>query len=121
MKKPEHNKKELKIFRKHLRNNLTPAEAYLWKELQDKKLEGRKFRRQQSIDNFIVDFYCPEERLIIELDGNGHINPLAEKKDRKRDETLREMGFKVLRFENKIVFENLDLVMREIKVSFKKK
>ena len=119
MKKPIHNKKVLKDFRKELRNNLTPAEAYFWNELKGKKLEGRKFRRQHSINNFIVDFYCASDKLIVELDGEVHLNPLAEEKDRKRDEILEGMGFKVLRFENKMVFENLEFVLNEIKDNFR--
>lgn len=67
--KPIHNKKELEAYRKELRKRMTPSEAFLWKQLQKGKLKGRKFRRQHSIKNFIVDFYCPQEQLIIELDG----------------------------------------------------
>ncbi|MFN4762273.1 endonuclease domain-containing protein [Gillisia sp. Q332] len=82
-------------------------------------MEGRKFRRQHSINNFIVDFYCASEMLIIELDGQVHLNALAEEKDRKRNEILEGMGFKVLRFENKMVFENLEYVLRAIKDKFR--
>ena len=121
MKKPIHNKKELERFRKELRSNLTPAEAFLWKELKEKNFEGKKFRRQHSIKNFIVDFYCPEERLVIELDGEVHVNALAVEKDRKREEELKKLGFTILRFENKMVFENLDSVLREIRDNFRKK
>ncbi len=81
MKRKIHNRKSLEPYRKKLRHHGTTAEAYLWTHLQQKKLEGRKFRRQHSILNFIVDFYCAEERLVIELDGQGHMNPTAEEKD----------------------------------------
>ena len=118
MKKPIHNRKYLEKFRKDLRNNLTSAEAYLWRELQGRKFEGRKFRRQHSINNFIVDFYCPAEQLIIELDGMVHFNPEAQEKDRKRDAILKEMGFKIMRFENRMVFEHLETVLKEIKENF---
>ncbi|MEO1013389.1 MAG: endonuclease domain-containing protein [Bacteroidota bacterium] len=84
--------------RKALRQNLTSAEAYLWKQLQHKKLEGRKFRRQHSIDNYIVDFYCAPEKLIIELDEAIHNNPVPAEKDEKRDIHLRNLGFTVLPF-----------------------
>ena len=119
MKKPIHNKKALKDFRKELRSNLTPAEAYFWNELKGKKLEGRKFRRQHSINNFIVDFYCASEASIIELDGDVHLNAFAEEKYIQRYEFLEGMVFKLLRFENKIVFENLEYVLRAIKDSFR--
>ena len=64
---PKHNNKYLKNYRKGNRNNATSAEAKLWDLLSRRKLDGRKFRRQQSINNYIVDFYCPEEKIVIEL------------------------------------------------------
>ena len=76
-----HNKKGLENFRKELRNNGTAAEAFLWRYLSNKKMDGRKFRRQHSINNFIVDFFCPSERLIVELDGSDHLTPNGEEKD----------------------------------------
>ncbi len=113
-----HNKKELESFRKELRNNATPAEAFLWKYLSNKKAEGRKFRRQHSINNYIVDFFCPSERLIIELDGSGHLSPNGEEKDARRTAYLEGLDYKIIRFENKMVFENLALVLMEIKDNF---
>ncbi len=92
-KKPSHNRKHLEPYRKALRNNLTPAEAFLWKQLQRRKLKGRKFRRQHSIENLIVDFYCADEQLIIELDGDVHKNPLAEEKNEKRTKKLEGWGY----------------------------
>jgi len=120
MKKPSHNRKYLGHFRKALRNSLTPAEAFLWKQLQNRKFKGRKFRRQHSIENFIVDFYCAEEQLIIELDGEVHKNQLAEEKDEKRNKKLESFGFKVIRFENRMVFDFLPSVLKEIEDNFKK-
>ena len=98
---------------------MTSAEAFLWNVLKEKKFESRKFRRQYSIKKYIVDFYCARERIIIELDGEVHLNAYSEEKDRRREEILNEMGFKVLRFENKMVFENLESVLQEIKENFK--
>jgi len=118
--KPEHNSKYLKKYRKQLRNNLTPAEARLWNILKDKKLEGRKFRRQHSIDNMIVDFYCPKERLVIELDGNVHFNPVSENTDQIRDQKLKSFGLKILRFENRMVFEKPEIIIMSILDAFKK-
>ena len=114
-----HNKKELKEYRKELRKKLTPAEAFLWTYLKAKKLEGRRFLRQHSIDYCIVDFYCASEKLIIELDGEVHMNAVAQEKDYKRDQHLKTLGFMVLRFENKMVFDQLDAVLEEIKSNFK--
>jgi len=66
------NRKSLKSFRSSLRNRSTSAEAALWEMLKSRKLEGRKFRRQYSIGSYIVDFCCPAEKLVIELDGAPH-------------------------------------------------
>ena len=114
-----HNLKYLKPYRKNLRKSLTPTEAFLWSRLQNRKLEGRKFRRQHSIGNYIVDFYCPEERLVVELDGQGHINEKALKYNAMRTQYLNKLGIKVIRFENKMVFENLEEVLLVIKENFR--
>jgi very-short-patch-repair endonuclease len=113
-----HNRKYLKQIRKDLRNNLTSAEAILWKALQRRQLEGRKFRRQHSIKNFVVDFYCPSEKLIIELDGAHHFTSAGFEKDRDRDRTLKDLGFKILRFENQDVFDSLENVLESIRSNF---
>jgi very-short-patch-repair endonuclease len=112
------NLKHLKEHRRRLRNNPTKAESQLWKALQKKQLEGKKFRRQHSIGNYIVDFYCPSEKLAIELDGSVHDNFINENYDRKRTEFLSELGITVLRFENKMVFRQLDMVLDAIKEKF---
>ncbi|MEM8928135.1 MAG: DUF559 domain-containing protein [Bacteroidota bacterium] len=108
----------LKQNRKYLRQNLTLAEALLWKQVQHKKLEARKFRRQHGIDNYIVDFYCTSEKLIIALDGEVQQNPIAQEKDRNREAPLEVLEFEVLQFENKMVFEHLPSVIQEIKQEF---
>jgi len=120
MKNKIHNRKYLNEYRKRLRNNLTSAEATLWKSLQKKQLMGRKFRRQHSIKNFIVDFYCASEKLIIELDGAVHLDFAQENYDHERTLQLEKLGFMVIRFENKEVFENLEVVLDTISNSFKK-
>ena len=108
------NKTSFRKLRKDLRNNGTSAEAALWLQLKGKQLHNKKFRRQQSIESFIVDFYCASEKLIIELDGDAHWDVVTEDNDVLRDKRLKELGFTVLRFENKIVFENMDHVLEEI-------
>ncbi|WP_031426491.1 endonuclease domain-containing protein [Flavimarina sp. Hel_I_48] len=119
MKRKIHNLKHLKSFRKDLRNKGTSAEAYLWKHLKNSRLRDRKFRRQHSIENYIVDFYCPKEQLIIELDGAVHFNATAEEKDNLRTEKLEQLGFTVIRFENRMVFDFLPSVLKEIEDCFK--
>ena len=108
----------LKTFRKELRNNLTPAEAKLWTLLKGKQLEGRKFRRQFSVANYILDFYCPSENLAIELDGQGHFEALQAQYDTERDLFLEHCGIKVLRFENKWVWDNPEGLLEEVKNNF---
>ena len=109
-----------KSFRKHLRNNLTPAEAALWKLLKAKQFHGKKFRKQHPIEKFIVDFYCPEHKLIIELDGEVHNDVNSIYADEQRDARLNELGYQVLRFENREVFEAINNVLNEIASYFNK-
>lgn len=115
-----HNRKPLEKFRKALRKNLTPAEAILWKAIQRSKLEGRKFRRQHSVGNYVLDFYCPTELLAVELDGAAHYTLAGTAYDAKRTEYLNTLNIRVLRFENKFVFGQLDWVLQEIKGQFGK-
>ncbi|MGS2765117.1 endonuclease domain-containing protein [Sinomicrobium sp. M5D2P9] len=116
MKKTQiHNLKELREYRSELRKNMTPAEAFLWEHIKARKVNGYRFTRQHSIANYIVDFYCAKAHLIIELDGKVHNNPQAEEYDFIRTEELNKKGYTVLRFENKMVFENLEFVLWEIK------
>ncbi|WP_255481279.1 endonuclease domain-containing protein [Pontibacter sp. Tf4] len=110
----------MKENRKRLRSSLTSAEAELWKHLKNGNLEGRKFRRQHSIGNYIADFYCPAEQLVIELDGQVHMNSVAEHADQERDQYMKRLNIKVLRFENKDVFEKLSAVLQEISNCFSK-
>ncbi|WP_086475559.1 endonuclease domain-containing protein [Arenibacter amylolyticus] len=116
-----HNRKELIKSRKDLRMNLTPAEAFLWKYLRAKKLDGKNFVKQHSIGNYIVDFYLASDKLIIELDGEVHQNSTAWEYDERRTAYLSGLGFTVIRFENKMVFDNLESVLKEIRMNFKEK
>ena len=114
-----HNHKYLEVHRKELRKSLTSAEATLWKYLQRKQLKGKKFRRQHSIDNYIVDFYCASENLIVELDEATHLDFAQQNYDEERTKKLEALGFKVIRFENKLIFERLNEVLDEISSNFK--
>ena len=105
-----HNRKSLKDVRRYLRHSLTPAEAALWKSLQGSKIEGKKFRRQHSVGNYVLDFYCPECKLAIELDGEKHFNSIASEYDLRRNEFLSRYKVRVLRFENRAVFEIPDML-----------
>ena len=100
-------------FARTLRKNPTGVETLLWQRLKARQLEGIKFRRQQPIEDFIVDFVSFDKRLIIELDGGQHAKTSCGK-DYKRDRLFSEAGFTVLRFWNNEVLENLDGVLEII-------
>ena len=106
------NASEQREYRKTLRNSMTPAEATLWRALKNSAVCGLKFRRQQGIGPFILDFYCPECRLAIELDGASHDHKYEY--DEKRTAYLRGQGVSVLRFSNQQVFSCLQGVLTEI-------
>jgi very-short-patch-repair endonuclease len=99
---------------RHLRNNPTIAEARLWDELRELRRQGYHFRRQVRIADYIVDFACLKQRLIVEVDGIQHFEPAHAAKDAARDADLNWRGFKVLRFTNSDVSEKLDGVILEI-------
>jgi very-short-patch-repair endonuclease len=109
------NRKSLGKFRTTLRKNLTSAEASLWNLLKHRQVSGYKFRRQHSIGNYIVDFCCVKEKLIIELDGNIHGEYQQIERDEIREIYLKNLGFTVIRFENKLVFQDPEYVIKEIK------
>ncbi|MEE1004060.1 MAG: DNA methyltransferase [Bacteroidaceae bacterium] len=100
---------------RELRSHGTPAEGGLWNIIKGKQVDGLQFRRQFSIDNFILDFYCPSIRLAIELDGEYHYHAQMPKADYNRDEELmNKYGIKTLRFENKEVFINPNGIVNTI-------
>ena len=113
------NKPELKDVRKSLRNNSTEEEVILWQYLKGKQLDGRKFRRQHSFGDYILDFYCPSESLAIELDGYHHFTEEGKQLDQERDLFLKEHGINVLRFSNNQVTKDIKNVLQKIKSNFK--
>jgi very-short-patch-repair endonuclease len=112
-----YNTRSKKNFRKQLRNSLTAAEAVLWQNLKGRQLLGKKFRRQVSIGRYIVDFYCPEAGFVIELDGERHFSITIDEYEAQRTKYLEEEGLRIIRFENKDVYENLEGVLETIKES----
>lgn len=86
---------------RELRKNQTEAERAVWSQVRSRRLQGYKFRRQQSLGRYVVDFVCFEERVIVELDGRHHSEQIAY--DSKRDVWLESQGFRVLRFWNNVV------------------
>ena len=95
-----------------LRRNQTPAETTLWSRLRNYRIPGLKFRRQHPVGPYIADFCCSSHRLIIELDGDTHVN--RERYDEARSEFLRKQGYRVIRFCNSDVHENIEGVMEAI-------
>jgi very-short-patch-repair endonuclease len=101
-------------YARELRLRTTSAEKELWSLLRNRQLKGKKFRRQHAIANYIVDFYCNECKLAIELDGNFHTNEVAKDYDKSRTAFLAELGITVLRFWNEEVISNLEKVVEKI-------
>jgi len=101
-------------YARYLRRNRTSAERRLWRQLRELKHIGFKFRQQVPIDHFIVDFACLSERLILEVDGGTHGTDLELRRDSSRERYLREQGFRVMRFWNVDVKENMEGVMDTI-------
>ena len=99
---------------RELRQKQTPAEAIFWETVRTKRLYGLKFRRQHQIGHFIVDFYCHQHQLIIELDGAVHDQPEQKQRDDQRNAYLQSLGHTVLRFPNQAIFEDLGTVLRVI-------
>jgi very-short-patch-repair endonuclease len=109
-----HNKEYLLKYRRNLRIRETNAETIFWQHVRNGKLNGLKFKRQHSIGNYIVDFYCASEMLVIELDGSVHNSKEQKEKDQLRDKNLREINFKILRFKNQEIFTDMDNVKQRI-------
>jgi very-short-patch-repair endonuclease len=103
---------KLKSLAKKLRKESTLSEVLLWKYLKKKQIKGYDFHRQKPIDNYIVDFYCPELFLSIEIDGISHAE--KEKYDEKRMAKLKSLGIEVLVFSDLYVKQNIDGVLLEI-------
>jgi very-short-patch-repair endonuclease len=106
--------KNLKILARVLRKNMTVAERRLWSKIRRKQLKGYQFYRQKNIGDYIVDFYCPAAKLIVEIDGGQHYSEENIVKDEVRDKFLSDLGFRVLRFSNSDVFKNIEGVVEEI-------
>ncbi|MBX3084859.1 MAG: endonuclease domain-containing protein [Anaerolineae bacterium] len=104
---------KLKPIAREMRINPTPAELRLWSRLRDRQCAGLRFRRQHVIDRFIVDFYCGEHNLVIEVDGEIH--QYTKEEDAIRQEFLGSLNLKVIRFSNEQVMKSIDDVLQVIK------
>ncbi|MEE3348983.1 MAG: endonuclease domain-containing protein [Candidatus Gastranaerophilaceae bacterium] len=109
----EYNKNTL-LNAKNLRHNMTKEEVKLWNALKNKQLMGLKFRRQVPIGNYVVDFFCFDKNLIIELDGGQHNEIQNIEYDKTRTDYLNKQGYRVLRFWNDDVWNNFTGVIEKI-------
>ncbi len=106
--------KNLKRHSQRLRKNLTDGERNVWFRIRSEQIQGHQFYRQKVIGNYIVDFFCPKARLVIEIDGGQHYTQEGSLKDKTRDNYLMNLGLKILRFSDREVMENLDGVIQKI-------
>ena len=102
-----------------LRKVMTEAEEKLWKRLRNRKFEGLKFRRQHPVSRFIVDFYCHEKRLVVEVDGSIHDLQEVKERDEGREEELKNLGLNVIRFTNEEIEYDIDNVLNSLKMNVK--
>ena len=106
--------RNLKQLSRNLRSNMTDAEMLLWSKLRGSQLKDKRFYRQKIIGNYIVDFYCPKSKVVIEVDGGQHYSAEGKKEDGRRDKYIRSAGCTVIRFSDREVLRNIDDVMERI-------
>lgn len=114
------NHNSQKDKRRKLRQHSTKAERDLWQNLRSRGLEGYKFRRQVSVGFFVLDFYCPELKLAIEVDGYTHDSDEARKYDAEREEIIKTYGVRFLRIRDEEVHENIEKALDRIKTEIGK-
>ena len=98
-----------------LRKRSTDAERKLWRHLRDRQLENFKFRRQETMGDYVLDFVCYEKGIVIEIDSGQHAIPMQKEKDEERDKWLKRQGFMVLRYWNNEVLTNIEGVLEDIR------
>ena len=108
-----YNTKNTKAFRRNLRKNQTKAERVMWKKIRNRQL-GYKFRRQVGIEKYIVDFFCSELKLVIEIDGDTHFYGKQLRTDKIREKDINKLEIKIIRFMNIDVLYNLNSVLDSI-------
>ncbi len=108
------NKKRFTPLRKDLRRQPPKPESIIWNRLRNRQLNGYKFRRQVGVGRYVVDFYCPQVKLVIEIDGQSHYVGDAPMQDKVRQEEIEALGIKILRFTNREVMDNTEGVLEEI-------
>lgn len=110
------NRETTKEKRKELRKNQTDAERLLWSKLRNKQLNGYKFFRQYGVGSYIVDFYCPLLKVVIEIDGGQHYSQEGIAYDHQREEFLKTENIKVIRFTNLDVLKNIEGIYETLQI-----
>ena len=108
------NRTEEKEKRRKLRNNMTNAEKLLWERIRNRQLRNKRFLRQYSVVKYVIDFYCPEIKLAIEVDGDTHESEEEILYDKNRQEEIENFGISFLRIKNEEIFVNIDKVILKI-------
>jgi very-short-patch-repair endonuclease len=108
------NINSMREIRRELRQTETNTERLLWNALRNRQLAGKRFCRQQSIGTYVVDFYCAEANLVVELDGSVHDTPEAQRYDREREDVICDLGLTMLRFRNDDVEQRMAWVLEPI-------
>ena len=101
-------------LKRRLRSNMTGPETRLWSRLRARQLQGLKFRRQHGIGPYIVDFYCPEQSLVIEIDGDSHADADQIVRDQLRDRYFQSLGLRVIRYFNDDIVKNVVGVLEDL-------
>ena len=109
------NKTSEKAKRRSLRNNMPKPEAVIWSKLKGKQMLGYKFRRQYSVNRYVVDFYCPELKLAVEIDGDSHFQEESRDDDNLRQAFIESFDIQFLRFTNEDVYKNLEGVLETVR------
>lgn len=109
---PKSGSKLTTSLRKELRREMTPTEKLFWQKISNRQFLNLKFRRQHGIGQYIVDFYCPERKLIIEIDGDSHAE--TEGYDKKREQYFYSLGYRTVRYTNRDIFNNIEGVFEDL-------
>ena len=110
------NWKSEKIKRRELRKNMSKAEQIIWQRLRKRQISGKRFLRQFSMEKYVVDFYCQELKLAIEVDGDTHNTSEEIDQDKTRQKRIESIGIKFLRFQNEEIFSDIESVIDKIKI-----
>ncbi|MGH7230517.1 MAG: endonuclease domain-containing protein [Nitrospiraceae bacterium] len=114
MPRAKQGRREHLQIKRRLRLEMTSAETRLWSKIRGKQFQTLKFRRQHGIGPYIVDFYCPANSIVIEIDGDTHANQDQITKDKQRDKYLQSLGLQVIRYTNDDIIMNLDGVLQDL-------